>query len=59
MLCNPFRVVEVMKDGAYGSVYLILAFSGGVTHEDSSEGIFAAHPISRKHLWQVGKRLLE
>jgi hypothetical protein len=50
VLRNPFRIVEVMKDGAYDSVYLILALRSGVTHESSSEGVFAAHPVVRKHL---------
>lgn len=59
VLCTPFRVVEVMKDGAYDSVYLILALSSGVTHESSSEGVFAAHPVVRKHLREEKKRLLE
>jgi hypothetical protein len=50
VLCTPFRIVEVRKDCAYNSVYLVLALSSGVTHESSSKGVFAAHPVVRKHL---------
>ena len=50
MLRTPFRIVEVRKDGAYDSVYLTLALSSGVAHEDSGKGVFAAHPVIRKHL---------
>ena len=50
MLCTPFRVVEVREDGAYDSVYLVLALSGGVSHEGSSKCVLAAHPVIRMHL---------